>query len=528
MKLRLDNLEEVKKACDGEINYDIEKLREDSIKDPKWLAFGSGNIFRGYIARIDQDLVNAGVFDRGISVAESFDFEIIDAVYKANDNLALSCTLHKDGKFDTNLIGTLVESLTLEDLDRIKEIFLNKNLQVVSFTITEKGYNLYKPNGDLMDVVAGDIAGEPKDAKHLMSLVAYLLYLRFEDSKTPVTCLSLDNCSQNGKKLQDSILYVAREWEKAGKVPADYIKYLEEDVAFPWSMIDKITPRPDKKVEEYLVKEKGFEDMDTVVTGKRSYVAPFVNSEEAEYLVIEDSFKNGRPPFEKAGVYMTDRETVNKVETMKVTTCLNPLHTALAVYGCLLGYESISSEMEDKDLVGLIKKIGYDEGLPVVVNPGILDPKDFIDEVIEVRLPNPFIPDTPQRIATDTSQKVSVRFGQTIKKYMEREDLDPKTLKYIPLALAGWLRYLLGVDDKGEAFELSPDPLMDSLKEELAGIEVGKFEKTEGLEKLLQNDKIFGVNLEEAGLADLVADYFEELSAGPGAVRKTLEKYVEA
>lgn len=90
---------------------------------------------------------------------------------------------------------------------------------------------------------------------------------------------------------------------------------------------------------------------------------------------------------------------------MKVTTSLNPLHTALAVTGCLLGYQSISAEMQDDDLVGLIKGIGYLEGLPVVENPGIIDPKQFIDEVINKRLPNPYIPDTPQRIATDTSQK---------------------------------------------------------------------------------------------------------------------------
>ena len=96
---------------------------------------------------------------------------------------------------------------------------------------------------------------------------------------------------------------------------------------------------------------------------------------------------------------MTDRDTVNNTERMKVTTCLNPLHTALAVYGCLLGYTHIAEEMKDKQLKALVEKIGYQEGMPVVVNPKILDPQDFIHEVIDVRLPNPFIPDMPQRIA---------------------------------------------------------------------------------------------------------------------------------
>ena len=94
-------------------------------------------------------------------------------------------------------------------------------------------------------------------------------------------------------------------------------------------------------------------------------------------LVIEDSFPSGRPQLEKAGLYFTDRTTVDKVEKMKVCTCLNPLHTSLAVFGCLLGYTLISKEMQDEELVKLVETIGYKEGLPVVINPGILDPKEF-------------------------------------------------------------------------------------------------------------------------------------------------------
>ena len=74
-------------------------------------------------------------------------------------------------------------------------------------------------------------------------------------------------------------------------------------------------------------------------------------------------------------MYLTDRETVNKTERMKVTTCLNPLHTAMSVYGCMLGYTLICDEMKDADIVALIKRLGYVEGLPVVVDPGILEPE---------------------------------------------------------------------------------------------------------------------------------------------------------
>lgn len=91
-----------------------------------------------------------------------------------------------------------------------------------------------------------------------------------------------------------------------------------------------------------------------------------------------------------------------------------------------------------------------------MTDPGILSPRAFIDEVVTQRLPNPFIPDTPQRIATDTSQKIPVRFGETLKSYMASPTLDPASLTAIPLELAGWLRYLLGVDDEGRDMAVQP------------------------------------------------------------------------
>jgi fructuronate reductase len=212
---------------------------------------------------------------------------------------------------------------------------------------------------------------------------------------------------------------------------------------------------------------------------------------------------------------------------MKVCTCLNPLHTALAVFGCLLGYTKISAEMQDPDLVKLVERIGYQEGLPVVVDPGILSPKQFIDEVLRVRFPNPFMPDTPQRIATDTSQKIPIRFGETIKAYLADPGRNVEDLKLIPLTLAAWLRYLLGVDDQGVPFTVSSDPLYDTLAAALSGIclgQAGPFHQR--LEPILSNPAIFAVNLYEAGLGERVEAYFAELIAGLGAVRSALKRYV--
>ena len=149
-------------------------------------------------------------------------------------------------------------------------------------------------------------------------------------------------------------------------------------------------------------------------------------------------------------------------------------------------------------------------------------------EVISERYPNPFLPDTPQRTATDISQKLSTRFGQTLYAYynstvpMHRVS----NLVYIPLVLAGWLRYLLAVDDNGNKFERSPDPMMPYLDKILDGITLGgEPAKEKQLYPLLSNKAIFGANLYEVGLADKVTDMFNELIAGKGAVRKTLIKY---
>ena len=142
-------------------------------------------------------------------------------------------------------------------------------------------------------------------------------------------------------------------------------------------MIDKITPRPDPKVEQLLLKDE-ISGLSPVITQKNTYVAPFVNAEECQYLIIEDLFPNGKLPLDEAGIIYTNRETVNKVEKMKVCTCLNPLHTALAIFGCLLGYTLISEEMKNPLLKKLVETIGWKEGMPVVINPGILRPEDFL------------------------------------------------------------------------------------------------------------------------------------------------------
>lgn len=513
--------------------FDIDSMINKSFENPVWIHFGAGNIFRGFIAALQQTLLNEGIADRGIIAAETFDVEIIDKAYKPFDNLSLLVIMNPDGSFEKKVIGSLAGSLAgdpsrKQDWDKLNELFKKPSVQIVSMTITEKGYNLKNLSGEFFPDVKKDIEEGPKNPRHAMSKIASLAYTRFKNGKHPIAFVSMDNCSQNGKRFGNAVVTIVEQWVGKGLVENAFLDYIKDPtkVSFPWSMIDKITPRPADEVRESLAKD-GVENMDLVKTEKNTYVAPFINAEGPQYLVIEDSFPNGRPPLEKAGVIFTDRDTVDRVEKMKVGTCLNPLHTSLAIYGCLLGFNFISEEMKDEQLQKMVKKIGFEEGMPVVVNPGVIDPVAFATEVIEVRLPNPYIPDTPQRIAVDTSQKLAIRFGETIKSYEERKDLDPKNLKYIPLVIAGWCRYLLGVDDKGNEMSLSPDPMLDTLRPYFKDVKLGAgADVKKVLQPILSNRQLFGVNLYEVGLGEKIEGYFAEMIAGPGAIRATLKKYV--
>ncbi|MBP5339779.1 MAG: mannitol dehydrogenase family protein [Prevotella sp.] len=502
--------------------FDIRALREKTAKAPTWVHFGGGNIFRAFPAAILNDALNTGKYDRGVIVAETFDFEVIDKAYAPYDNLSLSVSLCSDGSIGKKVIASVTEALKADpqfpDWQRLVEIFRMESLQMISFTITEKGYTFNE----------ADLARGMKPL-FAMGKVCALLYERWQAGQLPLTVQSMDNCSHNGDKVKAGVFAYAERWVKDGLVPAAFLDYLKDEkkITFPWSMIDKITPRPHEKVKELLAKD-GFEDNDYIETEKHTFTAPFVNAEEVQYLVIEDNYTNGRPPLDLGGALYTTRETVDKVETMKVTTCLNPLHTAMSIYGCMLGYTLISAEMADEDLRLFVQKLGYIEAMPVVVDPGVLNPYEFIGAVINRRLPNPFMPDAPQRIAMDTSQKLPIRFGETIKKYLAR-GLDKSNLVLIPLTLAGYARYLKGIKDDGTPFEPSPDPMLNELQAIVAPLELGKPDQDWScLKQLYSRADVFGVNLYEAGLGDQIEGMVRELYAAPGAVRKTLHKYVSS
>lgn len=515
--------------------YDVEAVSARAKEAPVWVHFGIGNIFRVFIGGIADGLLEKGMLDRGITCVETFDYDVVDKIYEPYDNLGLSVILHGDGTREYKVLGSLAEAVKAQSSDsaqwnRLKEIFASESLQMVSFTITEKGYALHKADGTFFPFVEADVNNGPDKATGAMAVLVAMLHERYKAGKYPLALVSMDNCSQNGARLRESVLTMAKEWQKKGFVEDDFINYVSDEkvIAFPWTMIDKITPRPSEQIADDL-ENLGVEDMRPVITSKKTYIAPFVNAEKPQYLVIEDSFPNGRPALEKGfGVYMADRNTVNLSERMKVTVCLNPVHSATGPLGVVLGYDLFAHMLNtNEDMMKMARMIAYKEGLPVVPNPGILSPQAFVDELFNDRFPNEYLGDTNLRLAVDVSQMVGIRFGETIKAYVEKFG-DASSLTAIPLGIAGWLRYMLAVDDNGNKYELAPDPMNEEIQEQFKDIVVGKPETLkEQLKPILSNERLFYTDLYKDGVGEKIENMFREMLAGPGAVKATIHKYVD-
>ncbi|PHP52806.1 mannitol dehydrogenase family protein [Actinomyces ruminis] len=533
MRLTIDGLQDRDAYRDAGVAvpaFDVAAMQAAGRARPRWLHLGAGNIFRVFLARIADDLIAAG-HHWPITGVVTTDPAGFDARLGAHDLLTLSVTLNPDGGRDLRAIAGLSEGLATRreaDLARLFMLAGDPEVTLVSLTITEKGYAVHDGAGRLLPEVADAVATGPRGYQsHAMALLAGLLLTRYEAGGAPITLMSCDNFSHNGDRLREAIDVVARGWVDAGTAPEVFLDWLADPtrVAFPITVIDKITPRPSPAVSEDLAR-LGFTDMGLTAHG-RTPQAGFVNTEPTEYLIIEDAFAAARPPFEQARAHVVAREVCDDFENMKVTTCLNPLHTALAVAGCLLRMPTIDAEMRDPALAALVNRLGWDEGLPVVSDPGVVAPADFLTEVLGTRFTNPYLPDDPARIAMDTSQKLPIRFGQTLLRYRDR-GLEMDTLTAIPLVIALWCRYLTGIADDGAPFTPSSDPRYEELHAHVADLrldgsaEVGVVHAA--LQPILSDPTLFALDLYTTPLAAKIEALTTQLFAGPGAVRATIEE----
>ena len=220
--------------------FDWKAMCAETEKAPTWVHFGAGNIFRGFIANLQQALLEQELVKGGIVAAETFDYDIIDRIYDPYDSMTLLVSLLPDGSMKKEVVASIAKGLRAggafpEDMERLKAIFRNPSLQMISFTITEKGYALTNMEGEFFPFVEADFQNGPAKCSHAMSVVCALLLERFNAGAAPLAVVSMDNCSHNGEKLRESVVTVAEKWLENGLVDEAFVAWVKDEttVSFP-------------------------------------------------------------------------------------------------------------------------------------------------------------------------------------------------------------------------------------------------------------------------------------------------------
>ena len=229
MKLTMDGIrdrEPWEKAGIVLPGYDVETVSREGPRRNRSGYILVSATFSGFLSGESPTVSwKTALMDRGITCVETFDYDVVDKIYRPYDNLGLSVILHGDGTREYKVLGSLAEAVKAQSSDpeqwnRLKEIFSSPSLQLVSFTITEKGYALQKADGTWFPFVEADIQNGPDKAAGAMAVLTAMLYERYRAGRYPLALVSMDNCSQNGAKLRESVLTMTEEWKKEGFVDA--------------------------------------------------------------------------------------------------------------------------------------------------------------------------------------------------------------------------------------------------------------------------------------------------------------------
>src|SRR5699024_4643964 len=218
---------------------------------------GAGNLFRAFPAVLAQRMLTAGLADTGVICCDGYDEELIDRCYRACDHLSLVVTVYSNGTINKEVVASVTESIKMsEDMSRLQEIFLAPSLQMVSFTLTEKGYAFQNDAHEIVPDYAHDQTNGPEGCTSFFGKLASLSLARCRAGLPPLALVSLDNCSDNGTRLERAMRYMARAWQQKKSITEDEYFYLIKKNTYPLSMIDKITPHPDERIAEKLGSEK--------------------------------------------------------------------------------------------------------------------------------------------------------------------------------------------------------------------------------------------------------------------------------
>lgn len=439
--------------------YDRQKLRS------RIVHFGFGAFHRAHQALLTNRVLNAQGGDWGICEISLFSGDKLMSQLRAQEHLFTVLEKGAEGN-QAIIVGAVHECLNarLDSLAAIIEKFCEPQVAIVSLTITEKGYCIDPATGKL------DISNEriihdlenPTEPHSAPGILVEALHRRLERGLPPFTVLSCDNIPDNGHVVKNAVLGMAHK-----RSPA-LAQWIQSHVSFPGTMVDRIVPAATEESLAEITRELGVEDPCAISC------EPFIQ------WVIEDNFVAGRPQWEAAGVQMV--QDVLPWEQMKLRM-LNGSHSFLAYLGYLAGFAHISDCMHDRYFREAARRLMLDEQAPTLQITGV-DLTAYAEKLLE-RYANPALKHRTWQIAMDGSQKLPQRMLDSVREHLRRETSWP----LLALGVAGWMRYVSGVDDAGHAIDIR-DPLLDRIH---AIVETSR--ESERASALLTLREIFGADL---------------------------------
>lgn len=457
---------------------------------PRIVHLGFGAFHRAHQAVYADILASEHGSDWGYTEVNLIGGEQQIADLNHQDNLYTVAEMSADA-WTARVVGVVKEALhaQVDGLETVLAKMCEPQVAIVSLTITEKGYCHSPATGQLMldhPFIVADLQN-PHQPKSAPGVVVEALARRKAAGLPAFSVMSCDNMPENGHVMRNVVCAYARA------VDAELADWIEAHVTFPSTMVDRIvpavTPETLDKIEQ--------------LTGVRDPAG--VACEPFRQWVIEDNFVAGRPAWEKAGAELVS--DVIPFEEMKLRM-LNGSHSFLAYLGYQAGYQHINDCMGDDNYRRAAHDLMLKEQAPTLKVQNV-DLARYADLLIE-RYTNPALRHRTWQIAMDGSQKLPQRMLDSVRWHLA----DNSSFKLLALGVAGWMRYVGGVDEQGNAIEVC-DPLLPVIQAAVQQSEEGESR----VKALLAIEAIFGKDLPLQGqFVDQVTNaYLSLLSKGAKA-----------
>jgi len=425
--------------------------------------FGVGGFHRAHQAMYIDRLMRAGQANEwgicGIGVMPS-DQRMRD-VLRAQDGLYTLLERHPDGTEQVSVVGSIIDYLYApDDPEAVIAKIADPATKVVSLTVTEGGYNIHRVTGEF-DTSNPKIIAEVRSAdppSSVFGLVTAALQRRRDAGQEPFTISSCDNIQGNGDISRGAFVGYARMRDPS---LADWI---DQHVAFPSSMVDRITPATTQDDIDHLKEAFG------IIDGWPVVCEPF------EQWCLEDHFPAGRPPYEQAGVQVVS--DVEPYELMKLRL-LNAGHQALGYFGYLLGHRLVHEAAQDPPLAAFVRRYMDEEGTPTLQPVPGVDLDGYKDTLLE-RFANPYVRDQVQRLCLEGSDRIPKFVLPVVREQLAYE----RPVRLTAAIVASWARYCEGLDEQGQPIEIV-DNIADDLRRRAANL-------TEEPLEFLDNRELFG------------------------------------